>query len=64
MRRGRRSTPEQPAPLIAWTGERCVPWTDNVQVVYEHLHRYYFAAELAHDRRVLDLGSEIGRAHV
>jgi GT2 family glycosyltransferase/2-polyprenyl-3-methyl-5-hydroxy-6-metoxy-1,4-benzoquinol methylase len=46
--------------LIDWTGERMVPWTDDVQVVYEHLHRYWLAAELAAGRRVLDLGSGEG----
>src|ERR1700754_3539400 len=46
--------------LIEWTGERMVPWTDDVQVVYEHLHRYWLAAELAAGRRVLDLGSGEG----
>jgi GT2 family glycosyltransferase/SAM-dependent methyltransferase len=46
--------------LIEWTGERCVPWTDNVQVVYEHYHRYIWAASLTKGRRVLDLGSGEG----
>lgn len=45
---------------IEWTGERCVPWTDDWQVLYEHLHRYYFAADLADGMRVLDLGSGEG----
>ena len=30
--------------LIEWTGERCVPWAPDVQVVYEHFHRYIWAA--------------------
>lgn len=42
--------------LIDWTGERCVPWTPDVQVAYEHYHRYLWAAPLASGRRVLDLG--------
>nr|MDQ3936654.1 class I SAM-dependent methyltransferase [Actinomycetota bacterium] len=46
--------------LIEWTGERCVPWAPDVRVVYEHYHRYLWAAELARDRRVLDLGSGEG----
>ena len=29
--------------LIDWTGERCVPWAPDVQVVYEHMHRYLWA---------------------
>jgi O-antigen biosynthesis protein len=46
--------------LIEWTGERCVPWAPDVQVVYEHMHRYLWAAEVVAGRRVLDLGSGEG----
>jgi O-antigen biosynthesis protein len=46
--------------LIEWTGERCVPWAPDIQVVYEHLHRYLWAARLVDGRRVLDLGSGEG----
>jgi GT2 family glycosyltransferase/SAM-dependent methyltransferase len=46
--------------LIEWTGERCVPWTPDVQVAYEHLHRYLWAAKVVAGRRVLDLGSGEG----
>jgi GT2 family glycosyltransferase/SAM-dependent methyltransferase len=46
--------------LIEWTGERCVPWAPDVQVVYEHMHRYLWAAQLVGGRRVLDLGSGEG----
>lgn len=46
--------------LIEWTGERCVPWTDDLQVAYEHLHRYHFAAELRPGGEVLDVGSGEG----
>jgi GT2 family glycosyltransferase/SAM-dependent methyltransferase/glycosyltransferase involved in cell wall biosynthesis len=46
--------------LIEWTGERMVPWAPDVQVIYEHLHRYWFAANLAKGRRVLDVGSGEG----
>ena len=46
--------------LIEWTGERCVPWAPDVQVVYEPLHRYMWAATLVGDRRVLDLASGEG----
>ena len=42
--------------LIEWTGERCVPWTDDLQVVYEHYHRYALASRFATGARVLDLG--------
>ncbi len=51
---------EVPARLIEWTGERCVPWTDDVQVIYEHLARYHFAAGTAAGRRVVDVGSGEG----
>jgi GT2 family glycosyltransferase/SAM-dependent methyltransferase len=46
--------------LIEWTGERCVPWAPDVQVVYEHFHRYMWAAEIIAGRRVLDVGSGEG----
>ncbi len=37
-----------------------MPWAPDVQVVYEHLHRYLWAARLVGGRRVLDLGSGEG----
>ncbi len=40
---------------IEWTGERCVPWADDLQVVYEHYHRYALAARFTAGARVLDL---------
>ncbi len=46
--------------LIDWTGERCVPWTPDVPVIYEHFHRYLWASRFVRDRRVLDLGSGEG----
>ena len=46
--------------LIEWTGERCVPWADDIQVIYEHLHRYAWAADLVRGQRVLDLASGEG----
>jgi O-antigen biosynthesis protein len=46
--------------LIDWTGERCVPWSPDVQVVYEHFHRYLWAAGVVEGRKVLDLGSGEG----
>ena len=46
--------------LIEWTGERCVPWTPEVWVAYEHYHRYLWAAALTGGRRVLDLASGEG----
>jgi protein-L-isoaspartate O-methyltransferase len=46
--------------LIEWTGERCVPWTEDLQVIYEHYHRYAFAARFAAGKRVLDLAAGEG----
>jgi GT2 family glycosyltransferase/SAM-dependent methyltransferase len=46
--------------LIEWTGERCVPWAPDVQVVYEHMHRYLWASQLVDGCRVLDLASGEG----
>ncbi len=40
---------------IEWTGERCVPWTDDLQVIYEHYHRYALAGRFTAGARVLDL---------
>lgn len=45
---------------IEWTGERCVPWTEDIQVVYEHYHRYAIARDLVAGKRVLDLASGEG----
>lgn len=59
MRAENLQSDEQPR-LIEWTGERCVPWADDVQVVYEHLHRYHFAAQLIAGKRVIDLASGEG----
>ena len=46
--------------MSEWTGERCVPWTGDLQVVYEHYHRYLLARPLVHGKRVLDLASGEG----
>ena len=55
------STHVEPADrLIEWTGERCVPWTGDLQVVYEHYHRYLLARPLVAGKRVLDLASGEG----
>ena len=45
---------------IDWTGERCVPWADDIQVIYEHYHRYALASRYTFGRRVLDLASGEG----
>lgn len=37
-----------------------MPWAPDVQVVYEHMHRYLWAARLVAGKRVLDLGSGEG----
>ena len=52
--------PRAPRQLIEWTGERCLPWADDLAMVYEHYHRYLFAAALASGRRVLDLATGEG----
>lgn len=49
-----------PKRLIAWTGERMVPWADAPSIIHEHLHRYLFSAQFAQDKRALDLGSGEG----
>src|SRR6202000_3247322 len=54
--RHRRGAPR----LIEWTGERCVPWAPDVQVVYEHMHRYLWATALVEGRDVLELASGEG----
>ncbi|GAA4543250.1 glycosyltransferase [Amycolatopsis samaneae] len=46
--------------LIEWTGERCVPWAEDLQVIYEHYHRYAFATRFTEGKRVLDLASGEG----
>ena len=53
---GHKSAPH----LIEWTGGRCVPWVPSPQLVYEHFHRYLWAASLVANRRVLDLASGEG----
>jgi GT2 family glycosyltransferase/SAM-dependent methyltransferase/glycosyltransferase involved in cell wall biosynthesis len=37
------------------TGERCLPWTEDYRVIFEHYHRYYLASRISSERRVLDL---------
>jgi SAM-dependent methyltransferase len=39
---------------IEWTGERCVPWANASEVIYEHYHRYCLAANLVAGMDVLD----------
>jgi SAM-dependent methyltransferase len=46
--------------LIEWTGERAVPWAQDAALLYEHFHRYLWAARLVEGSRVLDLGSGEG----
>jgi|GEM_PF-1559981 len=42
--------------LLAFTGERYVPWADDPAMNYEHLHRYRFVKEFVKGKKVLDLG--------
>jgi O-antigen biosynthesis protein len=46
--------------LIEWTGERAVPWAPDINVIYEHYHRYLWAGTLVAGMRVLDIGSGEG----
>ena len=46
--------------MLAWTGERFVPWANEAAVAYEHLHRYIWASNLVRGKRVLDLASGEG----
>lgn len=46
--------------LIEFTGERCIPWMPEPRIVYEHMHRYLWAAGIVRGRRVLELGSGEG----
>jgi protein-L-isoaspartate O-methyltransferase len=41
---------------LAWTGERALPWGEDLQVLYEHYHRYLLVRAWVTDRDVLDLG--------
>jgi GT2 family glycosyltransferase/2-polyprenyl-3-methyl-5-hydroxy-6-metoxy-1,4-benzoquinol methylase len=46
--------------MLAWTGERYVPWIEGAEIGYEHLHRYAFATQFAQNKTVLDLASGEG----
>ncbi|MFH1732010.1 MAG: class I SAM-dependent methyltransferase [Planctomycetota bacterium] len=46
---------QQDAGDIERTGERILPWKDNADMNYEHLHRYAFASEFVGGLKVLDL---------
>ena len=41
--------------MLQWTGERYVPWMEEGEIHYEHLHRYGFGKEFVRGRKVLDL---------
>jgi 2-polyprenyl-3-methyl-5-hydroxy-6-metoxy-1,4-benzoquinol methylase len=41
---------------LDWTGERALPWIDDLQVVYEHYHRYVLCRPWVSGKDVLDLG--------
>ena len=41
--------------MLDSTGERYLPWMEEVEIHYEHLHRYRFAREFVKGKRVLDL---------
>ena len=46
--------------MLEWTGERFLPWRVDPALAYEHLHRYFFAAQFAGGKVVLDLASGEG----
>ena len=46
--------------MLEWTGERFLPWRNDPTLAYEHLHRYFYAAEFARGKNVLDLASGEG----
>lgn len=51
--------PGEPNPThrgLQWTGERALPWIDDLQVLYEHYHRYVLCRPWVAGRDVLDLG--------
>jgi 2-polyprenyl-3-methyl-5-hydroxy-6-metoxy-1,4-benzoquinol methylase len=41
--------------MLEGTGERYVPWLEDPDVSYEHLHRYAYAMQFVQNKRVLDL---------
>jgi ubiquinone/menaquinone biosynthesis C-methylase UbiE/glycosyltransferase involved in cell wall biosynthesis/predicted nucleic acid-binding Zn-ribbon protein len=43
-----------------YTGERYLPWIENAQAGYEHLHRYAFVLPFVRGKRVLDLATGEG----
>jgi SAM-dependent methyltransferase len=46
--------------MLEWTGERFLPWRNDPALAYEHLHRYFYAAQFANGKCVLDLASGEG----
>jgi len=62
---GERIVPSKPELNdLEWTGERYLPFMDpmvsGVEIHYEHLHRYAFAAQFVKGKKVLDLASGEG----
>jgi O-antigen biosynthesis protein len=47
-------------PMLEWTGERFLPWHLDPALAYEHLHRYFYAAQFVKGKTVLDLASGEG----
>src|SRR5262249_49937343 len=46
--------------VFEWTGEEFLPAIKDASLVYQHLHRYLYAAELLKGKFVLDLGAGDG----
>ena len=55
-----RTRKEKDGSILAWTGERFVPWAEDPIINYEHLHRYAFAKEFVAGKNVIDLASGEG----
>ena len=41
--------------MLEGTGERYVPWLEDPDISYEHLHRYAYAMQFVQNKKVLDL---------
>jgi SAM-dependent methyltransferase len=46
--------------VFEWTGEEFLPAIKDASLVYQHIHRYLYAAELVKGKRVLDLSAGDG----
>jgi hypothetical protein len=49
---------EQPMWVFEWTGDEFAPAIREASIVYQHLHRYVYAAELVCGKRVIDAAAD------